>query len=147
MTDACPITALKSILVATDGSEYSKAAIREAITLAKACSSKLYVLSVIEANPEFEALAPQLVEKAEKETRDDLEAVKAEATKEGIECEAIVHEGEEPFRFIVDEASKHKVDLIVMGSHGRTGITRLMMGSVTTRVIGHAPCKVMVVPV
>jgi nucleotide-binding universal stress UspA family protein len=101
---------------------------------------------VVEVNPEYEALAPQIVEKAETETKEHLDSVKKRAEKEAISCETIVHQGEEPYRFIVDEAKKIKADMIVMGSHGRTGIKRLMMGSVTARVIGHAPCKVLVVP-
>jgi nucleotide-binding universal stress UspA family protein len=136
----------KKILLTTDGSESAEAAIQEAINIAKICSSRLYVLSVVEVNPEYEALAPKIVEKAETETKRHLDSVKKKAEKRGISCAIIAHQGEEPYRFIVDEAAKIKADMIVMGSHGRTGIKRLMMGSVTSRVIGHAPCKVLVVP-
>lgn len=136
----------EKILLATDGSESVEAAIQEAINIARVCSSRLYVLSVVEVNPEYEALAPNVVEKAETETKEHVDSVKKRAEKEGVSCETIVHQGEEPYRFIVDEAKKTKVDMIVMGSHGRTGLKRLMMGSVTARVIGHAPCKVLVVP-
>lgn len=136
----------EKILLATDGSESAEAAIQEAINIARVCSRRLYVLSVVEVNPEYEALAPNVVEKAETETKEHVDSVKKRAEKEGISCETIVHQGEEPYRFIVDEAKKTKTDMIVMGSHGRTGIKRLMMGSVTARVIGHAPCKVLVVP-
>lgn len=141
----CPIKEHGRILVATDGSDFSKAAVCQAINLAKICSSKIYAISVVEVNQEFESLAPDLVEKIEDETRKHLESVKARITKEGIECETIVHQGEEPYEFIVSEAEKNKVDIIVMGSHGRTGLKRLLMGSVTSRVIGHAPCSVLVV--
>jgi len=141
----CPIKKSGKILVATDGSDFSKAAVYQAINLAKVCSSKIYAVGVVEANPEFESLAPGLVEKMEDETRKHLEAVKAQVTKEGLECETIVHQGEEPYEFIVEEAKKLGTDIIVMGSHGRTGIKRLLMGSVTSRVIGHAPCAVLVV--
>jgi len=133
------------ILLATDGSKFSEAATREAFGIAKGCSSTLYVLSVVEVNPEYQALAPQLVEKAEKEARAYLESIKSRAAQEGIACETIVHQGEEPYKYIVDEAAKRRVDMIVMGSHGRTGLKRLLMGSVTARVIGHASCKVLVV--
>ncbi len=136
----------EKLLLATDGSESAEAAIQEAVNIAKVCSSRLYVISVVEVNPEYEALAPQIVEKAETETNEHLESVKKKAEKEGIRCEVIAHQGEEPYRFIVDEAVKLKADMIIMGSHGRTGLKRLMMGSVTSRVIGHAPCKVLVVP-
>jgi nucleotide-binding universal stress UspA family protein len=146
MEGSCAIMGFEKILLATDGSESVQAAIQEAINIAKVCSSRLYVVSVVEVNPEYEALAPNVVEKAETETKEHVASIKKKAEKEGISCETIVHQGEEPFRFIVDEAKKAKADMIVMGSHGRTGIKRLMMGSVTARVIGHAPCKVLVVP-
>jgi nucleotide-binding universal stress UspA family protein len=142
----CAFMGFEKILLATDGSESAEAAIQEAINVARVCSSRLYVLSVVEVNPEYEALAPNVVEKAETETKEHIDSVKKRAEKEGIPCETIVHQGEEPYRFIVDEAKKIKADMIVMGSHGRTGLKRLMMGSVTARVIGHAPCKVLVVP-
>lgn len=144
-TQVCPLTGLKKILLATDGSLFSEAALREAINISKVCTAKLYVLSVIEVNPEYETLAPQLVEKAEEETRQLLESVKECAAKEGVECETIVHEGEEPYQFIVEEAETQQVDMIVMGRHGRKGLKRLLMGSVTAKVIGHAPCSVLVV--
>ncbi len=144
---ACPITGLKKILFATDGSVHSEKALKEAINLAKTCSTKLYVVSVIEVNPEYAALAPQVVEKSEQETKEIIDAVKKSAEKEGIDVETVVHEGEEAWRFIVDEAKNKNIDMIVMGSHGRTGLSRLLMGSVTARVIGHAHCKVLVVPV
>lgn len=146
MKESCAIMGFEKILLATDGSESVEAAIQEAINIARVCSSRLFVLSVVEVNPEYEALAPNIVEKAEAETKEHVDSVKQRAEKEGISCETIVHQGEEPYRFIVDEAKKTKVDMIVMGSHGRTGLKRLMMGSVTARVIGHAPCKVLVVP-
>lgn len=143
---ACPTDRFRKILLSTDTSEFSEGAIREAINLAKKCSGKLHVISVVETNPEFEALAPQVVEKAENETRIHLESVKARASKDGVDCETIVHQGEEPYQFIVDEAEKKQVDTIVVGRRGRKGFMRLMMGSVTAKVIGHAPCNVLVVP-
>lgn len=146
MADACTRLGFERLLLATDGSASVQAAIQEAIAIAKTCSSRLYVISVVEVNPEYEALAPQIVEKAEVETREHLESIRAAASKEGISCEVVAHQGEEPYRFIVDEAAKRKADMIIMGSHGRTGLKRLMMGSVTARVIGHAPCKILVVP-
>jgi nucleotide-binding universal stress UspA family protein len=142
---SCPIPGLKKILLATDGSKYSGAALKEAISISKACSSKLYVLSVVEMNPEYEALAPRLVEKAEGETRKLLESAKKKILKEGLECETLVHEGDEPAQLIVEEAVKKKVNMIVMGIHGRTGLKKLMMGSVTQKVIAHTPCSVLVV--
>jgi nucleotide-binding universal stress UspA family protein len=146
MKKSCSILGFGRLLLATDGSESAEAAIKEAITIASICSSRLFVMSVVQVNPEYETLAPQVVEKAESQTKRHLDSVKAMARKRGVVCQTIVHQGEEPFQFIIDEAIKEKADMIVMGSHGRTGLKRLMMGSVTARVIGHAPCKVLVVP-
>ena len=78
--------------------------------------------------------------------RNYLNGIKAKAARAGVKCEVILHLGDEPYKDIVSEAKKRKAGTIVMGSHGRTGLTRLLMGSVVSRVIGHAPCKVLVVP-
>jgi len=142
----CPVAKMEKLLVATDGSIFSESAIREAINLARTCSSKLIAVSVVKTSPEFEDLVPQVAEKAENRIREHLESVKSRALKEGIDCEIAVHRGEEPFQNIVNDAAKNQVDMIIIGTHGRTGLKRLMMGSVTARVIGHAPCNVLVVP-
>jgi hypothetical protein len=143
----CPTTGIEKILLSADGSDLSKGAVAGAISLAKACTGKLYVTFVIETNPEYEALAPKLVEKSEYEAKQYLEDVKAAALKEGVQCELIVHHGDEPYKLLVDDAAKMQADVIVMGRRGRTGLKRLMMGSVTAKVIGHSHCKVLVVPV
>lgn len=146
MAHQYPVSKLQKVLLSTDGSEYSAGAVREAIRLAKNNASKLFVLSVIETNPEFDTLAPQIVEKTENETREQLEAVKKMAVAEGVECEVIARHTEVPYEAVVEEAKKIKADMIVMGRRGRTGLKRLLMGSVTARVIGHSPCNVLVVP-
>ena len=137
----------EKILVATDGSLFSNAAVQEAIKLAGACSSTLYVILVIEVNAEIDLWDASAADKLEKEMRKYLDGIKARAIKNGVKCEVILHLGNEPYKDIVAEAAKRKVNAIIMGSHGRTGLTRLMMGSVVSRVISHAPCKVLVVPV
>ncbi|MDI6744741.1 MAG: universal stress protein [Thermodesulfovibrionales bacterium] len=146
MAQICHTAKLERLVLPTDGSEFSEGAVREAIILAKTCSSKLFAVSVIETNPEYEAIAPQLIEKAEKEAREHLESVKARALKEGVGCEIIARQGEEPYKYIVEEAEKNKADMIIMGRRGRRGLKRLMMGSETAKTIGHFPCNVLVVP-
>jgi hypothetical protein len=143
----CPIAKMEKLLVATDGSEFSKSAIREAINLAKICSSKLIAVSIVKTNPEFEDLVPQVIEKLEKEVIRYLESIKNRASRENVDCEIIVHLSEEPYQDIIDEAAKNQVNMIIVGTHGRTGLKRLMMGSVTAKVVGHATCNVLVVPV
>lgn len=146
MTSTCPATGSDRILLSTDCSEFSEGAVREAIEIAQRCSGHLIALSVIDVNPELSALAPQITEQRDKEVRLYLGALKARANKAGITCDVIVHQGDEPYHFVVEEALKNKSTMIVMGRRGRTGLKRLMMGSVTARVIGHAPCNVLVVP-
>lgn len=143
----CPVAKMEKLLIATDGSVYSESAIREAINLAKQCSSKLIAVSIVKTNPEFEDLVPQVIEKLEKEAIRHLESIKNRASKENVDCEIIVHLSEEPYQDIIDEAAKNQVNMIIVGTHGRTGLKRLMMGSVTAKVIGHATCNVLVVPV
>jgi len=142
----CPISKRQTFLVASDNSEYSKHAIREAIRLAKICSSKLITVSVVKTNLEFDTVLPQLVEKEEQAALRHLEAVRKQAERQGVDCEIVVSLSEEPYQDIIDRAINKKADMIVMGTHGKTGIIRLMMGSVTAKVIGHAPCNVLVLP-
>jgi len=145
----CPVAKMERLLVASDGSEFSEGAIREALNLAKTCSSKLYVISVAQ-EPDIREFADSYplaaVEKLEKAVREHLESVQERAGKEGVSCEIILGRGPVPSKLIIEEAAKNNVELIIMGRHGRTGLTRIMMGSVTAKVIGDAPCKVMIVP-
>ncbi len=136
------------ILVATDGSESAMPAIEEGFRLAKRCAAKLVLLAVAEFNQEaeYEAFAPTLLDTIQAEHERHLATLKERANREKIQCESKVVVMGEPYLAIVEEAEAQHADLIVMGSHGRTGLKRLLMGSVTSRVIGHAPCKVLVVP-
>jgi len=145
-TAACPTARMQKLMVTTDGSEYSESAVREAISLAKACSSHLIAISVVKTNAEVDSILPQFIEKAEEETVKHLESVKDRAAKEGVNCTTIVSLGEEPYEDIVRHASKNSVDMIIMGTHGRKAVKRLMMGSVTAMVIGHSSCNVLAVP-
>lgn len=146
MAEICPIVNTERLLLATDGTEFSEGAIREAIRLAKRCGSKLTAIQVIETNPEFDSTAPAALEKIEKGVRSHLEAVQARAKKEGVSCEIAVHEGEDSYKYIVDEAAAKKSTMIIMGRRGRKGLRRLVMGSTTAWTIGHASCSVLVVP-
>lgn len=147
-SQACPISGIQRILLATDGSEFSEMALREAMGLARSCGSTLHAICVVEVNPEYSSMAPTIVEKAERDARDLLEMVRQCAQKENVRCETIVHEGEDPAHFIVEEAEKLPADMIIMGKHGRrTKLRKLLIGSVTERVLAHAPCKVLIVPV
>lgn len=143
---ACPLTKGEKILVALDGSIYSDAALEQAISLGKICNSAIYTLTVIDLYPEQMEAAPSLVEKMSQDARAILDKAKERVEAENIACETIVHMGGQPHEFIIQEAKEKNVDLIVMGTHGRTGLKKLLMGSVVQKVIGYAPCPVLVVP-
>jgi nucleotide-binding universal stress UspA family protein len=143
----CPLTKGERILVAIDGSEYSEKVLDQAISMGKICNSVIFAFSVIELYPEHLEYAPALEEKMSKETRETLEKAKSRIQEENITCETIVRLGGQPHKFIVSEAEEKNIDLILIGSHGRGRLKNIFMGSVTQRVIGNAPCPVMVIPV
>ncbi len=142
----CPVSKLEKLLLATDRSKFSEGPIREAISFAKKCSSRLYVISVLETNPEYETIGSKYFEKEEEEVVKHLKSIKTRAEEEGLKCETIFLSGDEPFKYIVDEAEEKNIDMIVIGRRGRKGLAKLLMGSVAAKVIGYAPCKVLVVP-
>ena len=144
--EICPIVNTERLLLATESSEFSEGANREAIRLAKRCGSKLTAMSVIESNPEFGSMAPAILEKLEKEVLAHLNSVKARAKQEGVTCETVTYEGEDSYKYIVEEAVKQKSTMIIMGRRGKKGFRRLVMGSTTSWTIGHSPCSVLVVP-
>ena len=146
-SQSCPLSKLDELLLATDRSAFSEGAVREAINFAVKCSSRLYVMSVLETNPQYETIGADVYEKEETEALKYLESVKARALQAGVySCEAVLHYGEEPYRLIVNEAVEKKVDMIIIGRRGRGGLMKVLMGQVAAKVIGHAPCKVLVVP-
>lgn len=137
---------MKHILLATDGSKSCEGAVKEAIYLAKSCVAKLSVIHVLETNPEFETEGLKFVEKMELAAREHLELIRKEAAAQNVEIEAIVRRTDQPYKAIIEEAARLKSDVIVTGRRGRTGLAKMLMGSVTAKVIGYAPCKVLVVP-
>ena len=142
----CPLTRGERILVAVDGSPFADAAVDQAISLGGICNSEIFAVGVVDLYPEQMAVAPSLVEKMSAEVRQHLDRAKEKIEKADIPCETIVHMGGQPHKFIVQEAKEKGIDLILMGTHGRSGLKRVLLGSVAQNVIGHAPCPVMVVP-
>ena len=132
------------ILIATDGSAHSRQAADRALELAQLQGSKLLVVSVQDFPAGIRGVAP--VERLEflKICENQVAAVvnRAEALK--LQVEGFILEGV-AYTAIAELAQEQQANLIVMGSHGKTGLMRLLMGRVTERVIGHAPCPVLVV--
>jgi nucleotide-binding universal stress UspA family protein len=144
---SCPLSKLDKLLLATDRSAYSEGAVREAITFAKKCSSRLSVMSVLETNPEYETIGANAYQKEEDEATKYLESIRSRASHEGIYyIETALHFGENPSRLIVNEAAEKKADMIIIGRRGRTGLMKVLMGKTAANLISQAPCKVLIVP-
>ena len=143
---ACPLTKGERILVAVDGSIYSEYAVDQAISMGNICNSTIFVISVVDLYPEQMSVAPALMEKISKDAQELLENTKKKIEQANIHCETIIHMGGQAHEFIIQEAEEKDIDLIIIGTHGRTGLKRLLIGSVAQKVIGFAPCPVMVVP-
>ena len=137
--------AWERILLATDGSDYSRKAAAKALNLVQFSGGTLKVVSVLEISPHIYAVAPELTQEKIKLPKQYVEEVKEQASSRGILAEGFVREAESADEVIIELAQNKDIDLIVMGSHGHTGLKRLLMGSVTERVIGKAPCPVLVV--
>jgi nucleotide-binding universal stress UspA family protein len=136
----------QKILLATDLSPHSQGAENRAIELALANKSKLSILKVMELPTCLYGEAGELGCSLPESRSQLLEALVARAADWGITPEIIVKQGES-YKAIVETAQQCGAGVIVMGSHGRTGLTRLLMGSNTEKVIGHAACPVLVVKV
>lgn len=134
----------KKIVVATDGSRFSTPAMERAIDFAKSYGGDLIVVSVVDVPSEFYAESPKALDGMIQEAKAFVSNAKKQADGAGVKTGTVVREGE-AFRVITDLARDTGADIIVMGSHGRTGLRRLLMGSVTEKVIGHTPCPVLVV--
>jgi len=136
---------LDKILLSTDGSEYSRRATVRAMDFAGSYGTELHVVSIVEISAEIYSIAPEVVEKKVAEAEDYLAGIKKQADARGIKYKGFVRDSEAPYDIILEIAQNEKVGLIVMGSHGRTGLTRILMGSTVERVIAQACCPVLVV--
>lgn len=139
------------ILVPVDGSGTALQAVDKAVTLAKAFSSKITVINVVDYYPfvgvgadyafgqaEYMAAATAGAQKA-------LNEAHAAVLAAGLPCAQRVIEGHVVHEGILEAATAEAADLIIMGSHGRHGIEKLLLGSVTQRVLSHTTLPVLVV--
>ncbi len=139
------------ILVPTDGSELSAKATRSAVELAKCLGARISALTIIEPYPysplaEAQPIAPQEFLDAELRLAEQrLKAVADSAAAAGLVHEGHSVEAAQPWRAICDEATRVNADLIVMASHGRRGISALLLGSETQKVLTHSTVPVLVV--
>ncbi len=139
-----PLGRFERILLATDGSEYSNSAIAIAGEMARKCGAKLYIVSIALNNPSTESLEPSRGAEAERMAMANVEAARDRLGC--TDCEIRVLQDANPAPAIVEAAEKLRADVIVMGRRGRRGLARWKLGHATARVVGKAPCPVLVVP-
>lgn len=140
------------VLLAIDNSEYSAVAIKEVAKRPWPQKTIVRVISVVEAFPppaaELWYDASGSLDRAQEELRKRASELtqKTSATlkNKGLKVESAVRQGDARW-VLVDEARKWSADLIVLGSHGYSGIKRLLLGSVASSVASHAPCSVEIV--
>lgn len=140
---------LKKVLVPLDFSEPSRKALRYAQAFAEQFGARLTLLHVVEPlsyPPDF-AVVPLLPPDAEGPRLQELAKHLAELGRSvggGVETEPIVISGR-PWQGVVDYAKEADVDLIIVSTHGYTGLKHVLLGSVTEKIVRHAPCPVLVV--
>ena len=141
------------ILVATDGSPLSKKAVANAIGLAATCGAELIALKVVPRYPQayFEGSIPlnakdvaRIEAQWSEEAQAAVDAVKKLAEAKGVKAKAVVSRSDIVSDAIIAAAKKQKADLVVMASHGRKGIKRLLLGSETQQVLTHCHVPVLV---
>lgn len=141
------------ILVATDGSNLSKKAVRNSIGLAAATCAELVALYVVPRYPVSYydgalSISADDVALAEKHWHDEgqavVDGVREAAVAEGVKTKAVVAHSDLVAESIMAAARKHKCDLVVMASHGRKGLKRILLGSETQHVLTHSSVPVLV---
>ncbi len=143
--------AYQNILVPVDGSETSFAAVAKAAELAKAFGSKITVVQVLTLDPYIAAeyitanQTNDLIERARASIVKTLEEAKQKFTEQGVEAETKLLEGQVIAREITNAAKELNADLIVIGSHGRTGLKKLFLGSVAQSILSEGNTPVLVV--
>ncbi len=141
----------KKILIATDGSDLSRKAMLYAMQLAKESKAKVIALTV---RPPYVINSMDMIAfvGSQSEFEDDgkryadhtLEQARMAADAAGVSIEAVQELNDQPFRAIIDCALANSCDLIVMASHGRRGVSAMLLGSETTKVLTHSSIPVLV---
>lgn len=141
----------KHILVPVDGSSTGQLAVEKAIGLAQKFGNRVSAIFVIDPYPftgvgtDFAYSQAEYLSAATAEANTVIKTAKAQFEAAGVAVETEVVEAHAVWRGVVQAAQSRQVDLIVMGSHGRSGLEKLVLGSVTQAVLSHTKCPVLVV--
>jgi len=132
-------------MVALDKSEYAFNALRKAVDISKKENAELTIFSVYTVFLDVEGLSIQIRDFLSLQTEEIVAQGKAFAEKSGVIVKTAIEDGYSPADNIVNYAEKNKIDMIVMGHKSRTGLERLLVGSVAAKVVSYAPCSVLIV--
>ncbi len=141
---------IKNILLPTDFSKLSMSAAQYAIDLAKQYNAKIHLLNVIEKTPpiltihSLDLSEEKIIKSIEDDARNSLEKAAAKIKNEEVEVASILKKGLD-YQEIVSYSQKNKIDVIVIATHGRTGLLHTLLGSVAEKVIRYAKCPVLVI--
>lgn len=136
------------ILVALDQSDYAGKVLDKAVEMARKDNAELTLFTVAEQFHDAVYVAEGAVDADERLRAKATEYIEEQQTKAaamGVKAVAVSEAGSSPADSIVSFAEENKPDLIIMGSRGRTGLARFLLGSVASKVVSHAPCSVLVV--
>ncbi len=140
----------KHILIPTDGSELSLKAVKHGLALAKAMNAKVTAMTVQPPLTDFVVegvtitVGPAEREEMAEQFSHRLDAAREEAKAQGIDLGTIQVEDREPWRAIINVSKEKGADLIVMASHGRRGVSALVLGSETQKLLTHSTVPVLV---
>jgi nucleotide-binding universal stress UspA family protein len=144
----------RHILIPTDGSELAERAVTHGLSLAKFVGAKVTVIIVEETVPavwwsvaeyQLADITAKYDEEIKKHARSVLDRVANAAKQAGVPCDTVQVEDVQPYEAIIATATDRGCDLIVMASHGRSGLSAVVLGSVTNKVLTHAKTPVLVV--
>lgn len=146
--DEKTVASVKNILIATDGSDGMDTVYTLTFDIAKNLNAKIFAIYVVDLSPFAGLPEDDMLVRAKAKLYENgwnlLRALKEKAKEFGVEIEAVVEEGV-PAEKIVRIAKKLKIDMIVMGTTGRSGIDRILLGSVAEAVLKNATCPVLAV--
>lgn len=136
---------IKKVLVLTDGSQNSRSALRYAVQICHNFGASLHLLSVIEDMPAYATLevGSEFISKVQEAIKGEVVSCSGYCETSGIACNGEIRHGV-PYEEIINYAKEIDADLIVMATHGHTGLSHILLGSVTEKVMRHAHCPVMV---
>ncbi|MBT8387190.1 MAG: universal stress protein [Ignavibacteria bacterium] len=139
---------IKKVLVPIDFSDYSKSSLRYAVNFAKKFNAEIYLIYVVEPviyPPDFsmgQIAIPSVNAEWDERAREELKNLAKTEIPEGIYVKTILKNGK-PFLEIIDTASEENIDLIIIATHGHSGVEHILFGSTAEKVVRKAPCPVL----